>query len=105
MSETVDFSQRLCQSCLRPPGGHRRRGLCPSCYNRHSRRGTLDIFGRTSMPTSLLLDEYAMLRNVGVRPRYMPERLGMSREAFERAMFRARRAGDPRAQTWKGLAA
>lgn len=86
--------------------GHGRnhgRGLCHRCYEHHQRRGTLIDFARRMLDRDLVLTEYEMLRSDGVPPKFMPDRIGMSREAFERAMFRARKAGDPRAQTFAGM--
>jgi hypothetical protein len=97
----VDFDKPHCLSCLyaRPL----RRGLCFTCYERNRRRGTTDWLPRAIRLRDDWLDEVEHLRESRVPVREMPHRLGVSVAAFERAMFRARAAGDRRAAGFKGM--
>lgn len=78
------------------------RGLCHRCYEVHHRAGTLIDFPRASLDRDTLMEEYRLLRSDGVLATRMHARIGISAKAFERAMYRARRAGDPRAADWRG---
>lgn len=91
----------MCANC---GGGGRIHGrrLCKRCYESHRRADTLIDFEPSELDRDTLLDEYRLLRSDGVLAPYMPSRIGISAKAFERAMYRARRAGDPRAADWRG---
>lgn len=65
------------------------RGLCFRCYSRAKRAGTLIDYERRGFPRALLLEEWALLRSEGYTPRQAAERLGMSYDAFEKALERA----------------
>lgn len=72
---------------------HSARGLCSTCYKQ------VDYLDYERITRSLdeLLDDYVLLRSEGFDWRQCAQRLGMSYTAFERAMYRARAACDPRA--------
>lgn len=73
------------------------RRLCTSCYDRSLRRGTLLNFPMQRRSRDDLLDDWLILRDEGHTLQQAAERLGMSWPTFERAFYRARAAGDPRA--------
>lgn len=73
------------------------RGLCATCYNRHTRDGTLVDYTRSTYSRDELLDEWTFLRSGGVKGREAAARLGMSFASFERALHRAKARGDERA--------
>jgi hypothetical protein len=85
----ANFDAPHCESCLRP-GRVRGRGLCPLCYERHWRGGTLAIFDRKCRRGAEVLTEVQHLRSAGVPERDLPARLGMSRPALGAALRRAR---------------
>jgi hypothetical protein len=76
---------------------HAGRGLCDSCRSRARANGELIDFERFTRSRDELLDEWVLLRAEGYTMRQAAERLGMAYTAFERAYYRARRDGDPRA--------
>lgn len=78
----------------RPEG----RGLCRPCWLHLDKTGELADYERPTRSRDDLLDDYVVLRDQGHDWRQCAERLGMSYPSFERAMFRARKAGDPRAR-------
>lgn len=83
----------------RPAKGTRRhsgRGLCTACYRRLLDHGRLHEHERRSMPRDMLLDDWVLLRDQGVRPVDAADRLGVSWDALDRALCRALAAGDPR---------
>ena len=76
---------------------HRGRGLCVNCYQYARHHGELVDYSPQLRSRDDLLDDYVLLRSEGLNWRQCAERLGMSYPTFERAMFRARADGDPRA--------
>jgi hypothetical protein len=81
------------------PGGtrHEARGLCEPCYKREDYHGRLDDYPRRTWSREELLDEWELLRGENYTRVQAAERLGIRPSAFERALQRARAAGDPRA--------
>ena len=75
-------------------------GMCWACARRRRVPTT-----RSYAPLETVLDEYRFLRDAGVDVRDMPGRLGMTRDAFERALYRGRKAGDPRVADFRGMGA
>jgi hypothetical protein len=57
----------------------------------------LDDYPRTTWSRDELMGEWDLLRSEGYTRRNAAERLGLKWETFDRAYFRARSAGDPRA--------
>lgn len=97
---------RLCVECGRPMRAsseppdparavHAGRGRCRPCRDRAKRSGVL-----AEHPTKrdAFLEEWAVLRVGGATREVAAERMGMTFAAFERALFRARAAGDLRAK-------
>lgn len=78
----------------RPEG----RGLCRPCWLLLGKTGELADYERPTRSRDDLLDDYVVLRGQGHDWRQCAERLGMTYPSFERAMLRARKAGDPRAR-------
>lgn len=76
---------------------HGGRGLCVSCYGDKRYNGRLADHPRATWTRDELLDEWELLRGEGTTRLQAAERLGMTPAAFERALQRARAAGDPRA--------
>jgi len=76
---------------------HAGRGLCVSCHGKASHLGQLENYPRRTWSRDELLDEWELLRGEGHTRVQAAERLGMNPTAFERALQRARAAGDPRA--------
>lgn len=76
---------------------HGGRGLCNSCHARERYHGRLADHPRSTRSRDELLEEWELLRGQGHTRVQAAERLGMSPSAFERALQRARAAGDPRA--------
>lgn len=85
----------LCEHCGRL-GLHCGRGLCKSCYSR-LRSGGLGRHPRKTKPSSYTLNNWYRLTLEGNRCRQVAEAIGMSQDAVERAVQRARKEGDPRA--------
>ena len=77
---------------------HKARGLCNACANTAFQNGSLHDYPRTTWSRDDLLDEWDMLRTEGYAVRQAADRLGISLSAFRKALERARRDGDPRAQ-------
>lgn len=104
-----------CDTCGRemrkkgtPPDGRPEpatKTTCHACYQRARRRAAGARPRSSPVFRAAVLDDYRLLRSSGVPTRFMPARVGMSPAAFERALYRARAAGDPRALDWKGMAA
>lgn len=82
-----------------PPGWRRHvaRGLCDPCWSAAARGGRLPEFERSTYSRDDLLDEWDLLRSQGCTRREAARRLGLSIEAFDRALYRARADGDERA--------
>jgi hypothetical protein len=76
---------------------HEARGLCSPCYGRALHADRLDEFPRRTRSRDELMSEWDHLRRAGVEWWDAHRRLGMTAAAFERAYWRARAAGDPRA--------
>ena len=73
------------------------RGLCGGCYSRYHGAGRQFEHPRATRPGDEVMHEWEMLREQGYTKRQAAERLRMSYDAFDRAYWRARAAGDPRA--------
>jgi hypothetical protein len=104
---------RQCRACprwLMPRGALRRSPLlrewCHACYLRVRNAGRLDDHPRATWTRDELLDEWKFLRSTGVGVVEAAPRLGMTVDALTRALARARKDGDPRAEfTWHGVQA
>jgi hypothetical protein len=72
------------------------RGLCDSCYERHWKARTLDQFPtqRVQRRRVHFIADYDLLRSEGYTRSQIAGRLGMTRNALDRAVQRAVRAGD-----------
>jgi hypothetical protein len=72
------------------------RGLCDSCYQTHHRAGTLDQFPiqRNQRRRVEFIADYELLRSEGYSRAQIAARLGMTRNAVDRAVQRAVAAGD-----------
>lgn len=72
------------------------RGLCDSCYEMHWRARTLDQFPTKRIQRFRVdfIADYQLLRSEGHTRAQIAVRLGMSRNALDRAVQRAVRAGD-----------
>ena len=85
----------------------RGRQLCSNCYQTAWKTGALTDYERHTRSRDEVLDDYQRWRAFNYDPlesqgenwRACAEWLGMTYAAFERAMLRARRDGDPRAAT------
>lgn len=73
------------------------RGLCRPCWRTRDAAGTLDEVERVRFSRDELMDEWVVLRDRGCSKRQAAARLGMTFARFDRALLRARAAGDPRA--------
>lgn len=78
-----------CADCAGALRGSGSRGLCPTCYFRHRRRGTLIDFPRGTRPRRDLIDDYNLLRSEGYTRRQIADRLGMKDKSLYRALRRA----------------
>jgi transposase-like protein len=76
---------------------HEGRGLCPPCYRQAQYGGRLDEYPRRSWSREDVMSEWDLLRAEGYTRRNAAERLGLKWETFDRAFYRAKAAGDPRA--------
>ena len=76
---------------------HAGRGLCNACHKRADYHGRLADHPRSTWSRDEVLSEWELLRGEGHTRVQAAERLGMTPAAFERALQRARAAGDPRA--------
>lgn len=83
----------------RPAGvlAHGSRGLCTTCRHHARVNGTIGEFERINRSRDDVLDDWVVLRRQGYSRRQAAERIGMRFAALDRAIQRARRAGDPRA--------
>lgn len=84
----------LCSGVRDRKGG---RGLCSHCYNVERYWGRLLNHERRWRPRDDVMDDWKLLCGQGYTKRQIAARLGMSFKALERALNRARAAGDPRA--------
>lgn len=73
------------------------RNLCRVCYDAAGRDGTRDNYPRVLRTRDELLEEWEWMRGQGVGFREFAQRVGMTFTAWDRAYWRARAAGDPRA--------
>lgn len=81
----------------RPPGAvtYRTRGLCESFHYRARTAGTLTDHERLNRSRDEVMDDYRVLvRERGLSRRDAADRMHMSFPAFDRAIQRARRAGE-----------
>jgi hypothetical protein len=92
-----------CRACGRTRC-HAARGLCRTCHHHARLSGQLADYPRATYTRDEVLDEWVRLRSAGVSVVEAAPRLGMSVAALARALERARKAGDPRAEfTWHGV--
>lgn len=75
----------------------RSRRLCRHCYTQSAASDELWRYPPAHRGRDEVLDEWAVLRLRGLSWAAAAEVLGMRPEAFDRALWRARAAGDPRA--------
>ncbi|WP_028930658.1 hypothetical protein [Pseudonocardia asaccharolytica] len=83
-----------------PRPGYRRhsaRGLCLTCHRRLTGTDELYDYGRTTYTRDEVLDEWDQLRRDGVPRCEAARRIGISLDALDAHIYRARRDGDPRA--------
>ena len=80
---------------------YHRQGMCHTCSSRRYNPQPLRRF----VPLETVLDEYRFMRDAGVPLAEMPARLGMSFRAFSKALYRGRKAGDPRVADFRGMGA
>ncbi|GAA2798456.1 hypothetical protein [Saccharopolyspora taberi] len=93
--------QPMVMSRQAPPGvrRHKSRRLCTSCYPRVLERGELECYPRLRRSSDNVLEEYQHLHEQGIRSRaVLASRLGLSPGALSTLLWRARRAGDERAE-------
>ena len=69
---------------------HEGRGLCRPCYYRCRKTGELADYELVTHRRTEVLAEWEVLRLDGVSKRDAAGRIGMSFEAFDRALLRAR---------------
>lgn len=74
------------------------RGLCTRCYRNVEYHGQLLEYPRLTRSRDELLADYEVLRGQGYNWKECATILGMKYTSFERAMCRARAAGDVRAR-------
>jgi hypothetical protein len=107
MSAPAKTPTRTCRRCERPMltpraavgSGQRRhggRGLCDPCFRGLTPDQRAD-FERNTRTRDEVLDDYDPLRRQGYHRRDIAERIGMSVDALEQCLRRARRDHDPRA--------
>lgn len=82
--------------CRQGHSAVRGRSACPTCYERARTDGTLIDLPRRYFSRDELLAEWEMFRGQ-VSFREFHERVGVSHRTWERAYYRARADGDPRA--------
>jgi hypothetical protein len=82
-----------------PPGHgrHAAHGRCTACRAHTDRGAVVADYPRRTWRRDDLLEEWAMLRSSGSTRDEAADRLGMTLTAFDRALQRARAAGDERA--------
>lgn len=83
--------RRALQARVRPNIG---RGLCPACYMRARKAGTLEDFERATVPAALVVSEWQHADlprdwSKAKRVRHLAPRLSMTPDALERALLRA----------------
>jgi hypothetical protein len=83
---------------------HGGRGLCDGCYTIGRHHHCLHTYPRGTYSRDELMDKWDHLRRSGHTRREAAGRLGMTWAAFDRAYWRARAAGDPRAVDMAGAA-
>jgi hypothetical protein len=82
----------------REPDMHAGRGLCTPCYGWADRHNRLADYQPHKRSRDEVLEEWDWLRSDGVPYKHAHQRIGMTPGAFERALQRARAAGDQRAR-------
>lgn len=75
-----------------PPGfvAHKSRHLCRACFAHVLHFGLLDDYPTVNRRSSEMIEEAAFLAGQGLKRLEIIAKLGMSREAFERAHQRAK---------------
>lgn len=71
------------------------RGYCKPCYYRHRRAGEFEG-DRRGRPIEETLEDWVFLRDDGVPLAEAARRMGMTEKALDKALYRARKKGDPR---------
>lgn len=101
----MTVSTRVCADCGYPlapksvgPVGegvrrHAGRGRCGLCRYRRLRDGTWADVPRPSRTNAEVVEDYRLLRPMGLSRREVAERMGMSLVALDRAICRARAKG------------
>lgn len=69
------------------------RELCSACYARAQRAGELERIKRSA---DEVLDDWALMRDDGESVESAAQRMGMTRSALDKALYRARKRGDAR---------
>ena len=85
----------ICDAELEP--NRNSRGLCEPCYGRERRSGRHEDHPRRTWSRDELMEEWAFLHSQKYTRKQAADRLGISPAALDRAIWRARAAGDPRA--------
>jgi hypothetical protein len=80
-----------CKRCGRQRP-HASRGVCENCHYHVVTRGLWDDYPRSTWPRELLLAEWEFLRQQGYTRGQAAERLGVTRDAIDKAIARERRA-------------
>jgi predicted DNA-binding protein (UPF0251 family) len=80
-----------CKRCGRQRP-HTSRGVCEACHYHVIRYGLTDEYPRSTWPRELLLAEWEWLRRQGYSRAQAAERLGVSKDAIDKAIARERRA-------------
>lgn len=95
----LDCTRPLVPRRRHPPKGHVRhagRNLCDGCRQRRAKNGT-PMPPLTTWPADDLLTEWDLLRRQGHTMRQACDRLGVTYDALDQAIARAKRRGDTRA--------
>lgn len=67
---------------------HHSRGLCDSCWQRHRRHDTLELYPRRSRSRDEVIDDWRFLAAEGFSRADAAERMGMTRDALDKAIAR-----------------
>lgn len=76
-----------------PKRDHFARRLCSACYEHHRKRGTLDRYPRIKRTGADFAEDYTHLRSAGLGRTVIAARLGITRNAVDRAYVKAVQRG------------
>lgn len=93
MTDLRDQLPARVRNTCHPSRPHFARRLCAGCYEVHRRRGTLADHPRVKRLAADFVEDYTLLRSLGLGRSAIAARMGMTRNAVDVAYSKAIRRG------------